>query len=112
MAKGLGIAALVVALLGIGVPVVTIYVVWLALLLAAIAGILGDRAFPVAATLTCLINLLFLSPLTWAALWGEQLQGGSTLGTTTIVLFIAPVVGLIVGMMRKPSKAPALDDRA
>lgn len=63
MAKGLGVASLVVAILGIFVPVVTIYVVWLALILAALAGFLGDKVFPIASLLACLINVIFLSPL-------------------------------------------------
>lgn len=103
MAKGFGIAALVVALLGIAVPIVTIFVIWLALVLAALAGFLGDKAFPIATVLTCLINLVFFSPLTWAALFGESLQGGSTLKVTTIILFITPLVALVIGAItRKP----------
>lgn len=105
MAKGFGIAALVVALLGIAVPVVTIYVVWLSLVLAALAGFFGDKAFPIAAALACLINLVFLSPLTWAVLAGENLQGGSGLRVTTIILFIAPIVSLFVGATRKKAEA-------
>jgi hypothetical protein len=100
MEKGLGIAALVVAILGIFVPVVTIYVVWLALILAALAGFLGDKAFPIASLLVCLINILFLSPMTWAALASERIGGGYGLLVTTIILFIAPIAGLMIGAMK------------
>ncbi len=62
MHKGLGIAALVIAVIGMGVPVITIYIVWLALVLAALSAFLGNKAFPLAATLVCLINAFLLSP--------------------------------------------------
>jgi hypothetical protein len=47
MGKGFGISALVVGLLAIFVPLVTIYVIWLSLALASIAGFFGDRVFPI-----------------------------------------------------------------
>jgi hypothetical protein len=97
MAKGLGIAALVISILSIFVPVVTLYVVWLALALAAVAGFLGDRVFPIASLVICLVNIVFLSPLTWAALAGESMSGGFFLKIGTIIMFIAPIVGLILG---------------
>ena len=100
MAKGFGVAALVVGILGIFVPVVTIYVIWLALGLATIAGISGDKVFPIATVGACLINILFLSPLTLVALKGESLGGGSFLLITTIILFIAPIIGLIIGAVK------------
>jgi len=95
MAKGLGIAALVVAVLGILVPVVTIYVVWLSLVLAAIAGLLGDTTFPIAATIASLVNIVFLSPMTWALFAGENIGGESFFMVTTVVLFISPVAAMI-----------------
>ena len=55
MAKGFGIAALVVAILAVFVPVVSIVVVWFALILAAIAGLLGNRVYPIAVVATCLL---------------------------------------------------------
>lgn len=107
MQKGLGIAALVVAILSILVPVVTIYVVWLALVLAAVAAFMGDKAFPVAAALTCLVNLVFLSPMTWAVFTGEHFSGGSFFKVTTIILFIAPFVALILAAKKKSESTPA-----
>jgi hypothetical protein len=105
MGKGLGVAALVVSILAIFVPIVTIYVIWLSLVLAAVAGLLGDKTFPIAATLANLVNILFMSPVTLMALTGENLDGGSTpLMTTTTTLFIAPIVTLILGALkRKPA---------
>ena len=57
--KALGISALVVAILGIFVPVVTIYVVWFSLALAATGAFMGDKVFPIVALVANLINLVF-----------------------------------------------------
>lgn len=48
--KGLGIAALTIAVFGMGIPGITIYLVWLALILAALSAFLGNKVFPLAAT--------------------------------------------------------------
>jgi hypothetical protein len=74
--KGFGLAALVLSMLAIFVPVVTIYMVLLAVGLAAVAGFLGDRAFTVASVAISVVNIVFLSPSTRAARAGESLQGG------------------------------------
>lgn len=107
MGKGFGVAALVVALLAFAVPLVTIYVVWLALGLAVAAALFGDKVFPIAAVCASLINLVFFSPLTWMALAGESLGGGSALKTVTILLFIAPIAALIFRAVTKPTSAGA-----
>ena len=98
--KGLGIAALIVAVIGMGVPVITIYIVWLALVLAALSAFLGNKAFPLAATLVCLINALLLSPSVWILLTVEPKM---FLKVTIIILFIAPIAGLIIGRRKKPA---------
>lgn len=100
MHKGFGIAALIVAVIGIGIPLITIYMVWLALALAALSAFLGNKAFPLAATLVCLINALFLSPSVWILLTVEPKMFYKA---TTIVLFIAPIAGLIIGRPKKPA---------
>ncbi len=91
MSKGIGIASLVFGILAIFVPVVSLYVVWLALGLAGVAAFAGDRTFSVATLLICLVNVIFLSPATIL-----ELEGVSFLKTCTIVFFIAPVAGLII----------------
>ncbi len=96
MSKGIGIASLVFGILAIFVPVVSLYVVWLALALAALAAFTGDKALSVATLLVCLVNVIFLSPATILVLGGV-----SFLKTCTLGLFLAPIVGLIIGN-RKP----------
>ncbi len=100
MHKGLGIAALVIAVIGMGIPVITIYIVWLALVLATLSAFLGNKAFPLAATLVCLVNALFLSPSVWILLTVEPKM---FLKATTTILFIAPIAGLIIGRRKKPA---------
>ena len=110
MSKGLGIAALVIALLGVIVPLVTVWVIWLALALAAFAAFGGDKSFPIAAVLVCLVNILFLSPLTLMMLKGESMQGGSLYMILTIVAFIAPIVGLFLSATPTSSIANSIAD--
>jgi hypothetical protein len=97
MGTGFGVASLVVAILGYSVPIVTIYFVWLSLVLATLAGLCGNKVFPLATFFACLINLLIFSPVTWTALLGERMSGQSTLFTITVVLFVVSVASLLIG---------------
>ena len=104
MGKGLGIAALVIGIISILVPVITLYVVWLALILAAVAGYGGEKTYSVATIAICLVNLLFLSPSTWLALTGENIAGGSFLLIGTIIMFIAPIAALVLRSKKEKSE--------
>lgn len=99
MEKGLGIGAMVVAILAIFVPVVTIYVVWGALVLATLAALMGDKTFAIVTILISAMNLVFLSPMTWAAIAGENIGGGNMLFYVTIALFITPIVAMVMNAM-------------
>jgi hypothetical protein len=100
MARGLGIGALVIGILSLTVPVISLYVVWLALLLAAVAAVAGDKTFAIATFAICLVNVLFLSPATWLAFAGEQHAGGIALRLLTTILFAAPLAILVIGALR------------
>lgn len=102
-AKGLGIAALVVAIVSLLTPVVTLYVIWIALLAASVASFMGDRAFSIATIVICGINLVLLSPLTLAVLIGTAggQAGSVSLAGITIVLFAAPVIGMALSAFGK-----------
>lgn len=65
MAKGFGIAALVLAILAIFVPLYGLWIAAIASLFAAISALAGDRIFATAAPIITAINLLFLSPAFW-----------------------------------------------
>ena len=97
------------AILAIFIPLVTIWVIWFALALAAFAAFSGDKSFPIAVILICFVNLLFFSPLTLMVLKGESLQGGFAYKIITFIAFIAPIVGLFLASAsgNKPTEIPS-----
>jgi hypothetical protein len=66
MRQGFGIAALVVVILAIFVPLYSFIVSGLALILAAVAALAGDRPFAIATPLIAAANFLLLSPVALA----------------------------------------------
>lgn len=107
MAKGFGIAALIVALVAFGVPLFGLYVSWLAAALAVIAAFAGDRVFATTTPIIAAINTFFFSPLALVAFAGESEGGSSILLYITIILFIAPFIGMIVNAMGKGAAGKA-----
>jgi hypothetical protein len=104
MDKGFGIAALVLALVAISVPVAGVFVSGLAILLAVIAAFAGDRVYSTATSLIAGVNTFFLSPSVWAMLAGSS-QDNSHGGL--IALFLACMAAPFVAMMfgkRPPSE--------
>jgi len=99
MGQGLGIGAMIVAILAIFVPVVGIYVVWGALVLATVAALMGDRVYPVVTVIITIVNVVFLSPLILAAFSGEEKSGESFFFYVTIVLIIAPIATMIISVV-------------
>lgn len=71
-------ASFATALAAVFWPVVTIYGVWLALGMAALAGLFGSRIWPPLAMLTCVLNLFFLSPVSLSLLGGNLFSMIST----------------------------------
>lgn len=110
MSKGLAITALVLAIVGFFVPAITVYWVWLTIVIASVSIISGDegKGLSIAAWIVSIINLLFLSPLFWAAVKGESLGGGSVLVTITFVIFLLPIVAMV--MRSRTNKASAASD--
>ena len=100
MGKGVGVGSIILATVGIFVPVAGIFIGWLALLLAAIAGLAGEVTLTVAVVAISVVNYLFLSPSLWLATAGANLQPGPGSPNVaiyiTIVLVIAPVATLML----------------
>ncbi len=96
MGKGIGIAALVISILAIFIPIISIYVVWIALILAAISSFNGEKTYSIASLVICVVNVLLLSPATMLVFAGESLGGGSALKIITLILFLAPIAGLVL----------------
>ena len=91
MGKGLGIAALVFTIFSIIVPAVALYVLWLGLALAVGAAFSGDKGLSIGAFAIGAVNIIFLSPLTLAAV-----SASSGLQIITGDLFLAIVAGRIL----------------
>lgn len=105
MNRGLGIGAMVASILAIFVPVVGIYVVWLGLGLAVIAGLMGDKTYPIVTILISFINIIFLSPMTLILFKGENENGNTFFFYMTIVLIIAPILAMIGNTMIETNKS-------
>jgi len=101
MSKGLGIAALVVALVALGVPLLGLYVSWLAAVLAVIAALAGDRVFATATPVIAAINTLFFSPLALATFASENEGGSNVRLYITIILFAAPFIAMVMNATGK-----------
>lgn len=68
MDKGFGIPALVFAIISIFVPLFGIFVSGIAVLLAVLSALAGDRIFATSTAVIVAVNTFFLSPLTLALL--------------------------------------------
>lgn len=69
MSKGLGIAALVLILISFPIPFVGTWIGYLALVVAAVAALFGDRALTVATAVIAAIKMYFLSPVLMATMY-------------------------------------------
>ena len=100
MAKGFGIAALVFALLAIFFPI-GIVLSGIAMLLASIAALAGDRTFTIASLAIAIVNTFALSPSTWIMLQGGD-PGAQAAMTTAILVGIGlPIVAMILNATGK-----------
>ena len=103
MSKGLGITALVLAIVGFFVPAITVYWVWLTMLVIAASLFTGSegRTLAVAAWCVSLVNLLILSPLFWVLVSEE-----SFFAIGTVVFAVLPIVAY---MLKKGKTEPTTD---
>jgi hypothetical protein len=82
------------------IPVVSLFVIWLALVFVTLSALSGDRLFVSATVMISFMNIVFFSPLTIGLLLGDTytpVDGkGFGLLYITIALFAAPIVAIIV----------------
>jgi TonB family protein len=97
---GFGIAALVVFVLSLGVPIYGNYITLIALMFATISALGRSVVWPIVLSSVSAIKLFMLSP-TWIMLIAQY--GGSYI-LTTLVFLAAPLVGMALA---KRSSAPA-----
>lgn len=103
MNKGFGISAIFVALVAMVMPVVVnLFVIYLAMILAIVAALAGDRIFATVAPIISAVGLLLLSPLTLAYLTTDSNpQGGPLLMMITLVFLAAPFVAMFLNATGK-----------
>jgi hypothetical protein len=94
MAKGFGIAALVIVIVAFFVPIFGILVSGLAILFAVAAALAGDRAFATATPIIAGINTFFLSPSTWAMMGGQTDAERTTFVLVLLLGIAAPFVAI------------------
>ncbi len=92
LCTGLGIAAIIVAVIAFFVPLDGLFIGWIALLIACGAALYGDKGLSIATAVVCAINFFFLTPAMW--------YGGALLVIPSVILCLAPI-GAIVFVTRK-----------
>lgn len=95
MSKGFGIAALVFAILAIFIPL-GIFVSALAIGLACMAALSGDRIFATATAIIAMINTIFLSPSTWIMFGVGDSNSKSAITMIILVGGALPFVAMIL----------------
>lgn len=101
--KGLGIAAIILAVLGAVMPGIGLFVGWLALILATFAAAGDGRGLAIATIVVSAMAFLFLTPSLWieaAAFgtgYGEATGSSPILRIVSLVLLVAPVAAMFLG---------------
>lgn len=107
---GLGIAGLLIAIIGAFMPVIGLYVGWFALLVVSIAALMGERGLTIATIILSALAFLFLTPSLWIGEGVRVVAAGSTapmppriLMPVTLVMLAVPIVCMFIG--KKPAVA-------
>lgn len=101
IAMGFGIAALVIAILALSVPIVGVFVSALATVLAVVAALAGDRIFATATPLIAFVNTMFLSPSTWIFLGGNDPSAKSFMTAMIVVVAALPFIAMVLNATGK-----------
>ncbi len=102
-ASGIGIAALVVAIVSLLIPIYGLYTGLLALLLACVAAYMGDKGLVIATVILSFFGYFFLSPSLALAEYGQE---GST-ATFWILIYALLAAPLLCMWAAARKKTPA-----
>ncbi|MEF2549085.1 hypothetical protein VQ045_18170 [Aurantimonas sp. E1-2-R+4] len=96
---GIGLAALIVALISIFIPLAGLVLAGIGLVIACLGALFGDKGFAIATVVVTAVNYFFLSPSLWMSEAGSRVSGGS--GNTEVwafivALLVAPIVCMIL----------------
>jgi hypothetical protein len=109
MAKGLGIAAIVLLLISFPIPIIGTWIGYLALVLAALAAVFGSKTLPIATTVLAAIKMYFLSPGLMATMYipFAKVDGQSAplAAYAALILTTALVALPIVALIFRPALA-------
>lgn len=103
--KALGITAMIIAIVSMFIPLAGIYLTVVAAILAAFAAGPGIT-FAGVAIMINFINLVFMSPLLWAAQAGAHIEGKTGPGMFLVAVQIIAVIVLVFMHKAQAKKAP------
>jgi hypothetical protein len=104
IAKGFGIAAMVLAILSVFIPIYGILVSGVAIVLACVAALGGDRVFATATPLISAVNVFFLTPS--IDFWESNHPGSKAqLFTVATLCVAAPFVAMALSSVFSSAKA-------
>ena len=106
MGKGFGIAALVVVIIAMFVPIVGIFVSGIAMLLAVVAALGGDRAFATATPIIGGLNTFVFSPSTWMMMGGQTDSERTMFVLVILLAMAAPFIAMILNATGKLGVRP------
>lgn len=102
---GVGIAGLSLAIIGAVLPIVGLWIGWVALIIVFVAALMGERGLTIATVILSAVVFLFLTPSLWLTgslevvtpegQYSEPAVPQIALAVS-IVLLIAPIVGMIL----------------
>lgn len=104
---GIGLAALIAAVIGAFVPLLGLYIGWLALVFATLAALFGNRGLAMATTCLSSVVFVFMTPTLWlehaahAIGAGAATNHGPVLQVISIGLLLAPVVAIVLNSTGK-----------
>lgn len=102
MAKGFGVAALVLVFFAIiAFFPINLLLSAAAIVCAVIAAFAGDRLFGTATALLVAGNIFILSPMTWTAIIGEAQQGGTVFVLLILAFISAPFLAMLLNARSK-----------
>ncbi len=93
MGKGIGIAALVIILISFIVPIVGTFVAYMALVIATISALAGEKVFSIATAVIAGIKMFAMSPMLMGMMYASEGVPGALL--LTVALTAAPIICVI-----------------
>ena len=104
MGKGLGIASLVLVFISFPVPIVGTWIGYLALILAALAALAGNKSWVIAATVVAAIKMYFLSPGLMATMYIPFTGGPAPIEAFAALILTTALTALpIIALLFRPA---------